>query len=228
MRKISNILLNCWFPRICSACNRSLSVREEGLCFYCKQYLHKTNHFARKNNTLYIQLAYRMSLHSVQSLYFFQPKSIEQRAIHELKYKKNMPIGNFFGKEMGKRLLKTPWLLDVDLLVPIPLHRNKELERGYNQARVLCEGISEETKLPIATVLKKQTTGKGATKGNRMERMNSRKIDFQVDSKIPSNVNHILIVDDVITTGATLESAFQVIRKEFQGKISVVSIAHTF
>ena len=61
-----------------------------------------------------------------------------------------------------------------------------------------------------------------------MERMNSRKIDFQIDSKIPSNVNHILIVDDVITTGATLESAFQVIRKEFQGKISVVSIAHTF
>jgi predicted amidophosphoribosyltransferase len=87
-----------------------------------------------------------MSLHSVQSLYFFQPKSIEQRAIHELKYKKNMQIGNFFGKEMGKRLVKTPWLLDVDLLVPIPLHRNKELERGYNQSRVLCEGISEETK----------------------------------------------------------------------------------
>jgi ComF family protein len=175
-----------------------------------------------------VQLAYRMSLHSVQSLYFFQPKSIEQRAIHELKYKKNMQIGNFFGKEMGKRLLKTPWLHDVDLLVPIPLHRNKELERGYNQSRVLCEGISEETKLPISMVLKKQKAEKGATKGNRMERMNSRKIEFQIESKIPSNVNHILIVDDVITTGATLESAFQVIRKEFQGKISVVSIAHTF
>jgi ComF family protein len=169
-----------------------------------------------------------MSLHSVQSLYFFQPKSIEQRAIHELKYKKNMQIGNFFGKEMGKRLLKTPWLNDVDLLIPIPLHRNKELERGYNQSRVLCEGISEETKLPISTVLKKQSAGKGATKGNRMERMNRRKIDFQIENKIPSTVNHILIVDDVITTGATLESAFQVIRKEFKGKISVVSIAHTF
>jgi predicted amidophosphoribosyltransferase len=77
-------------------------------------------------------------------------------------------------------------------------------------------------------VLKKQKAGKGATKGNRMERMNSRKIEFQIESKIPPNVNHILIVDDVITTGATLESAFQVIRKEFQGKISVVSIAHTF
>lgn len=228
MRKISNILLSCWFPRICSACNRNLSFQEEGLCFFCKQYLHKTNHFERRNNTLYIQLAYRMSLHSVQSLYFFQPKSIEQRAIHELKYKKNMQIGNFFGKEMGKRLLKTPWLNDVDLLVPIPLHRNKELERGYNQSRVLCEGISEETKLPISSVLTKQKAGKGATKGNRMERMNSRKIEFQIESKIPTSVNHILIVDDVITTGATLESAFQVIRKEFPGKISVVSIAHTF
>jgi ComF family protein len=203
-------------------------MKEEGLCFFCKQYLHHTNHFERKSNTLYVQLAYRMSLHSVQSLYFFQPKSIEQRAIHELKYKKNMQIGNFFGREMGKRLLKTPWLHDVDLLVPIPLHRNKELERGYNQSRVLCEGISEATKLPISMVLKKQKAGKAATKGNRMERMNSRKIEFHVEGEIPTNINHILIVDDVITTGATLESAFQALRKEFQGKISVVSIAHTF
>jgi len=139
-----------------------------------------------------------------------------------------MQIGNFFGNEMGKRLLKTSWLRDVDLLVPIPLHRNKELERGYNQSRVLCEGISEATQLPISMILKKQKAGKSATKGNRMDRMTSRKIVFQIESKIPSNVNHILIVDDVITTGATLESAFQVIRKEFQGKISVVSIAHTF
>ena len=228
MRKILNILLNCWFPRVCSACDRSLSLREEGLCFYCAQYLHKTNHFEKRNNTLYVQLAYRMSIHSVQSLYFFQPKSIEQRSIHELKYKKNMQIGHFFGKEMGKNLLNAPWLNDVDLLVPIPLHPNKELERGYNQSRVLCEGISEQTKLPITTLLKKQQAGKGATKGNRMERMNSRKIEFQLNTKIPFGTQHILIVDDVITTGATLESALQAIRKEFQGKISVVSIAHTF
>ena len=228
MRKISNILLNCWFPRVCSSCNRSLTVKEEGVCFYCQQYLHGTNHFQRKNNVLYLQLGYRMNLHSVQSLYFFQPKSIEQRAIHELKYKKNMQVGNFFGKEMGKRIVSTPWLHDVDFIVPIPIHKNKERERGYNQAQVLCEGISEETKLPILKILSKQTSGKGATKGNRMERMNSRKIDFQLQGSIPSNVQHLLIVDDVITTGATLESAFNEIRKQFNGKISVVSIAHTF
>jgi ComF family protein len=169
-----------------------------------------------------------MDIHSVQSLYFFQPKSIEQRAIHELKYKKNMEIGHFFGKEMGIQMTATSWLKDIDLLVPIPLHRNKELERGYNQSRVLCEGISEITGLPISNTLKKQSSGKGATKGNRMERMNSRKIEFQIQTCIPQNVNHILIVDDVITTGATLESAFQTIRETFQGKISVVSIAHTF
>ncbi len=169
-----------------------------------------------------------MNLHSVQALYFFQPKSIEQRAIHELKYKKNMQVGNFFGREMGKRIASTIWLKDVDFIVPIPIHTNKERERGYNQAQVLCEGISEETNLPILKVLKKQSPGKGATKGNRMERMNSRKIDFEIGLTIPPNTNHLLIVDDVITTGATLESAFQVIRKQFHGKISVVSIAHTF
>ena len=228
MRKILNILLNCWFPRVCSACHRSLSIHDEGICFYCAQYLHKTNHFKEKNNRLFAQLTYRMSLHSVQSLYFFQSKSIEQRSIHEFKYKKNMQIGLFFGKEMGKNLLNTPWLKDVDLLVPIPLHPNKELERGYNQSKVLCDGISETTELPIQPILIKKKSGKSATKGNRLERMNSRKIEFQFEGKIPSNVNHILIVDDVITTGATLESAFHVLRKEFQGKISVVSIAHTF
>jgi len=228
MRKISNILLNCWFPRICSSCERSLTTKEEGVCFYCRQYLHKTNHFHQKNNVLYLQLGYRMNLHSVQALYFFQPKSIEQRAIHELKYKKNMQVGDFFGKEMGRSIAVASWLQDVNYLVPIPIHSNKERERGYNQSQLLCEGISEETKLPILKLLKKQTAGKGATKGNRMERMNSRKIDFIIGNSIPSNVQHLLIVDDVITTGATLESAFQEIRKQYNGKISVVSIAHTF
>jgi len=227
MRKISNILLSCWFPRICSACNRNLSFQEEGLCFFCKQYLHKTNHFERRNNTLYIQLAYRMSLHSVQSLYFFQPKSIEQRAIHELKYKKNKEVGHFFGREMGKRIATASWLSDVDFIVPIPIHKYKERERGYNQAQVLCEGISEETNLAILKALSKRSAGKGATKGNRMER-NSRKIDFYLEPIIPTSAKHLLIVDDVITTGATLESAFNIIRKQFNGKISLVSIAHTF
>jgi competence protein ComFC len=177
---------------------------------------------------LFLQLGYRMNLHSVQSLYFFQPKSIEQRAIHELKYKKNMQVGHFFGREMGRRILLTRWLKDVDFIVPIPIHKNKESERGYNQAQVLCEGISEETNLPILKILKKQTAGKGATKGNRMDRMNSRKIEFQIGTPVPSSAQHILIVDDVITTGATLESAFHILRNQFHGKISVVSIAHTF
>ncbi len=228
MRKILNILLNCWFPRVCSACERSLSVKEAGLCFYCKQYLHLTNHFERKNNLLFLQLGYRMSLQSVQSLYFFQPKSIEQKAIHELKYKKNMEVGHFFGREMGKQIVKTKWLQDVDVLVPIPIHINKERERGYNQSELLCEGISNETNIPTLKILKKQSFGKGATKGNRMERMRSRKIEFQIGTSVPCNAQHLLIVDDVITTGATIESAFQIIRQEFKGKISVVSIAHTF
>lgn len=139
-----------------------------------------------------------------------------------------MQVGHFFGREMGRRIRLTPWLNDVDLLIPIPIHKNKESERGYNQAQVLCEGISEETKLPISKILNKESMGKGATKGNRMERMNSRKIDFQINKSIPTHVQHVLIVDDVITTGATLEGAFHIIRKHFTGKISVVSIAHTF
>jgi competence protein ComFC len=227
MIKISNILLNCWFPRVCSACNRGLNLQEKGVCFFCQQYFHKTNHFNRKSNMLFLQLGFRMNLESVQSLYFFQPKSIEQRAIHDLKYKKNMEVGHFFGREMGARIVSTSWLKDVDFIVPIPIHKNKERERGYNQAHVLCEGISDETKLPILHVLKKENSGKGATKGNRLERMNSRKIEFQIDNPIPPNARHVLIVDDVITTGATLECAFHVIKKQFAGKISVVSIAHT-
>lgn len=139
-----------------------------------------------------------------------------------------MQIGHFFGREMGKRIKTTNWLSDVDFLIPIPLHQNKELERGYNQAKILCEGISEETNITISTNLKKNKTGKGATKGNRMERMNSRKIDFQLKEAIPASIRHVLIVDDVITTGATLEAAFRVIRENYKGKISVVSIAHTF
>lgn len=177
---------------------------------------------------LFLQLGYRMNLQSVQSLYFFQPQSIEQKAIHALKYRKNMEIGHFFGREIGKKLLEAAWLSDADLLVPIPIHIIKERERGYNQAQVLCEGISEVTQIEVIPLLLKKSRGKSATKGNRLQRMNEKKTSFGLNRNIPFQAKHIVLVDDVITTGATLENAYQELRKVFEGKISVVSIAHTF
>lgn len=181
-----------------------------------------------QNHKLFKQLQFRIPIFSVQSLLFFVPKSIEQQAIHALKYKKNDGIGRYFGELIGKEIKQAPWLQDVDALVPIPLHKSKEIIRGYNQAKIICEGIQKIKMIPSYGALVKKKKGAGATKGNRIQRMNARSFNFEWSHTLPQGTRHLLLVDDVITTGATIESAITEIQKHYSGKISVVSIAHTF
>ena len=173
------------------------------------------------------QLEYRMGLYSVQSLTFFRKKSIEQSALHDLKYGGNTEIATFFGKELAEKMNRCFWLKDVDVLLPIPLHWKKEKKRGYNQALILAQAISVQNSITVNQQLTKKVEGKGITKGRRYERISNQNLGFEwVGKNLPAG-SHVVVIDDVITTGATLEAAIRAIPNAHELKFSALSIAHT-
>lgn len=174
------------------------------------------------------QLEFRMGLYSVQSLTFFRKKSIEQGALHDLKYGGNTEVAHFFGSELAEKIKKTPWLNDAVILLPIPLHWKKEKKRGYNQAAILAKEIASNcTGMRVNTQLVKRIAGKGITKGKRYERIRNSDLGFAWKGNTLPLGTHVLLVDDVITTGATLEAAIRAIPNSSELKFSAVSIAHT-
>lgn len=173
------------------------------------------------------QLEFRMGLFSVQSLTFFRKKSIEQKALHDLKYGGNTEVAQFFGAELARKIDTTYWLRDATVLLPIPLHWKKEKKRGYNQAEILAKAIASNSHRVVCKQLTKQLEGKGITKGKRYERMRNQNLGFVWNGKLLPKGTHVLLVDDVITTGATLEAAIRALPNAHELKFSAVSIAHT-
>lgn len=176
---------------------------------------------------MHAQLEFRMGLYSVQSLTFFRKKSIEQSALHDLKYGGNTEIATFFGNELANRISQCKWLIDADILLPIPLHWKKEKKRGYNQALILAQAIAVQTSKKVNQQLIKTIEGKGITKGRRYERISNQNLGFEWRGKHLPSGSHVVIIDDVITTGATLEAAIRAIPNAHELKFSAISIAHT-
>jgi ComF family protein len=136
-------------------------------------------------------------------------------------------MGLYFGKEMGEKLRLLPVFNDVDVLIPIPLHHRKKFIRGYNQAEMICRGIEQSTQIPIETqVLKRLVHSSSQTKKGKLSRWESMQHKFYGDKRTTEQFNHILIVDDVATTGSTLEICFHTLRNQFpNSKISVAVLA---
>lgn len=174
------------------------------------------------------QLEFRMGLFSVQSLTFFRKKSIEQHALHDLKYGGNTEVAIYFGDELARKISQTPWLADARYLLPIPLHWKKEKKRGYNQAALLAHEIAQQLpQLQVNQQLIKRIEGRGITKGKRLERVRNNEFGFEWKGHLLPAGTHVLLVDDVITTGSTLEAAIRAIPNASELKFSALSIAHT-
>lgn len=168
----------------------------------------------------------RIAIAAGTSEFYFSKGSIVQNLIHELKYKGNRKAGIYLGNLMGNGLLKSNRFLDVDLLVPLPLFAKKEFRRGYNQAMVLCEGIAEVMNLPTLTqnVIRIVHT-ETQTKKGRTERWENVEKSFTVKDHAALVGKHILLVDDVITTGATMEACGTEILKANNTRLSIATLA---
>jgi ComF family protein len=200
-------ILNLFYPRVCAACGESLLKDEETVCLKCRYLLPKTGYELNPDNPLAQTFYGRVKFHAVTACFFFAKSGKVQHLIHELKYKGNKEAGVFLGQQLGETIKDAPLFQGIDYLIPVPLHPKREKQRGYNQSLMIAKGINEVTGIPIGDkYLIRAVNTATQTKKSAEERYKNVKDIFEVRFPEELEGKHVLLIDDVLTTGATLES----------------------
>lgn len=230
MTPLKNILtdtLHLFYPHICLGCGSDLIDKKNLICLYCINELPHTNFAWHKNNPIEKIFTGRIKIMAAHSEFYFSKGTLVQHLIHQLKYNNNKEIGYYLGELMGNSLLRSNRFSNIDYLIPLPLFADKEFKRGYNQAEIICQGIHLSTQIPVMlnNVVRIHPT-ETQTRKHRAERWEN--VDGSFSCKNPSSLKgkKLLLVDDVITTGATLEACGQVILQVPGTRISFASLAH--
>lgn len=220
-------LVHLVFPEVCVSCSKELSFTEKSICSICLSELSETNFHLSTEPTAIDQLFWgRFNVHKAYTYLFFEKEKSSQHVLFSLKYKDNPAIGEYFGAKMADRISTIPEFKDVDVFIPAPLHPKKAFIRGYNQSQALAKGLGSELEKPVdLTSVIRAKHGSTQTKKNRFQRWDNVQSTFKTKNSI-LKYKHIVLVDDVITTGSTLESIAQSIRKAHPTvKISIVTLA---
>ncbi|WP_199117726.1 ComF family protein [Pedobacter sp. ASV28] len=226
IKRYTEDLLNLLFPELCNGCAQLLYRGEKEVCTKCLYDLPYTDFHLYPDNLVAKQLWGRLPLNAAMAMLYFKKGTNVQNMIHSLKYNHKCGMGTVFGKLLAKRLKKSEFYNDLDLIIPVPLHLKKLKLRGYNQSEYIASGLSEELAVPISTknLLRRQAT-ESQTKKARYTRYENMKDVFTVKDKTEVLDKHILLVDDVITTGATLEACGSTLLKNGVKKLSIAAVA---
>lgn len=215
------------FPEYCAACNKLLVCNEQEICTECEFNLPQTNYHLVHENSLKTFFYGRANLIYANAMYFFHKEGGVQNVIHALKYKGQKNIGYVLGKRYGKTLLKTFKEAPIELIIPVPIHHKKKRERGYNQSDFFAKGLSESMNVPICTdILYRSSFSDSQTHKSQFDRWKNVEKAFGIHiNKLPEG-KHILLVDDVITTGSTIEACTEKLMTTRNNRVSIAAIAH--
>ena len=217
-----------FYPELCANCDNQLSQNENVVCTFCRHDLPLTNYTDYSDNKITKNFYGRIAIEKANSLLFYRKEGITKKLIHELKYKGNEEIGTFFGNWLGEILKQNNEFSDIDFIIPVPLHPKKLKQRGYNQVSKFGKNLSYHLEKPfLENTLLRTSTSKTQTFKARFERFNNIDTKFQLrDTSIFKN-KYVLLIDDVITTGATLEACAKELQKTEGVKICILTIAYT-
>lgn len=226
--RILKDLFNLFYPKLCANCNQQLTKNENAICTFCRHDLPLTNFTNYTENKITKTFYGRVDIKKATALLFYRKTGITKKLIHELKYKGNEDIGVFFGNWLGELLKENNEFSDIDIIVPVPLHPKKRRLRGYNQVSKFGERLSYYLEKPLVeTILLRTSTSKTQTFKARFERFNNNDTKFQLTNFTILKNKHVLLIDDVITTGATLEACAKELLKTEGIKISILTMAYT-
>jgi ComF family protein len=218
--------ISLFFPRCCLACSESLVRGEEILCTNCLLELPRTNYHLQKGNPIEEKLFGRIPVKHAWAFLKFKKRGTVQHLLHQLKYNNHPEVGIALGKVFGKALADSGFDQSFELIVPVPLHWSRLRKRGYNQSSKFAEGLSSSLKIPwdeSITIRRERTATQ--TKKSRMQRWENVKDVFTISQNDKILGKRILLVDDVITTGATLEACGQHLIAAGCAQLSVAVIA---
>lgn len=226
LSEIFSDLLRLIYPELCVACANPLFQGEHILCTFCRVRLPYTNDHIEKDNKVTKLFWGRVKVESAASFLYFKKGTKVQRLLHQLKYKGRKDVGIKLGELFGKRLVESPHFLFVDLIIPVPLHPTKLKRRGYNQAAAFAEGLAKgmNIRMDETAIFRKKYTETQTRKARYDRFMNVNEV-FDLKNSESLKSLHILLVDDVITTGSTIEACAEQLLKIEGVKLSVATIA---
>lgn len=225
---LKEALLHLFFPQICPGCQSDLVNHQQLICADCMQSLPCTGFQEMAGNPVEKLFWGRSVIQHASSIFYFIPGTPLQQIIHHIKYKNNAMLGIYMGSIMGTALKNIFSPTTIDLMIPMPLHPIKENKRGYNQASLFCEGISDVLHIPYRNdVLIRQFNTATQTKKSRIARWENVADVFELHKTSSIQHKHILLIDDVITTGASTDACAEMLLKKEAASVSICSLAYT-
>lgn len=218
--------LALFYPSLCIICASNLLKHEEYICISCLHQTPKTDCFINSKNDVSERFWGRIQLENAAALFAFNKDGNAQKLIHQLKYKEGKNVGIFLGKQLAYAINESEYFNNIDIVIPVPLHSKKQKLRGYNQSDFIAKGIKEimDIKVNKKSLIRIENTD-SQTRKNRFSRWENIMNSFDLKNSKKLKGKHILLVDDVITTGSTLEACAQKLQEVEGVKVSIATIA---
>ena len=236
MRAAADLIL----PRRCLVCDRKLNLAERHLCLGCLADIPETRFWTVMHNPMADRFNEAIQKHLepadgphekyayATALFYYDSHAGYRKVPYSIKYNGDIKAGKFFGKILGERLAECQWLQDADAIIPVPLHWSRKWKRGYNQAEVIASEVASAMNIPLRTdILRRIRPTRTQTKLKIDEKTKNVTDAFRASSKDVGQFRHIILVDDVFTTGSTLMACFAALRTVFPPsvRISVATLA---
>ena len=229
MKKIIEYIEDFWFlifPYVCESCGVALGKNEPPVCFKCLYELPRTDYCLNQENPIVDLFIGRIKLEKATALFHYYKGSRFKKLLHGLKYKNKPEIGILLGKELGAAMVSSNNFKDVDYIIPVPLHPNRQKQRGYNQSEMIGEGIAAVAGIPMLTdVLLRSVETVTQTKMTRDDRWKNVSGKFIIKNENLIHNKHLLLIDDVVTTGSTLEACGETLLNVDGVKLSIAVLA---
>lgn len=227
MKQLISEFIDLFYPRLCLICQRALMSGEQHLCLHCLQQMPRTNYHLKTDNPIEQLFWGKVEIESAYSCFFLLPEGNFRHFIHTIKYEGETDAARYMGARYAIEIQAAGKLSDIDYIIPVPLHPKRLRQRGYNQSEKIADGIAEILQKPVRTdILYRKHATETQTNKSVYERWENMQGIFDTQNVNLSLYPHFLLVDDVITTGATLIACAQQLQQRYKtARISIITLA---